>query len=75
MGIEKENVDEICEIIAYHHSPDKINTSNFKVLSDADWLVNLKDELDIENKDKMTEIIEKVFLTKTGKNISKKIYL
>ena len=44
LGFEKGQVEEICEIIGHHHSPGKINTTNFKILYDAEWLVNLKDE-------------------------------
>ena len=75
LGVEKENVDEICQIISFHHSPGKINTVNFKVLYDADWLVNLEEEADISDKVKIAEIINKVFLTKTGKDISQRVYL
>ena len=75
LGFKTEDIDEICQIIAHHHSPGKVNTHNFKVLYDADWLVNLKDEVDIKNKDKVKKIIDKVFLTETGKEIAEKIYL
>lgn len=75
LGISKERIDEICEIIAFHHSPGKINTQNFKVLYDADWLVNLKDEVDTKDKSRLKEIISKVFLTPTGKELAEKIYL
>jgi HD superfamily phosphodiesterase/DNA-directed RNA polymerase subunit RPC12/RpoP len=71
----KEDVDQICEIIAHHHSPGKINSQNFKVLYDADWLVNLKDEVDTKDKDKLEKIIDRIFLTKTGKKMAKSIYL
>ena len=36
LGFEQSQVEEICEIIAHHHSPGKINTRNFKILYDAD---------------------------------------
>jgi hypothetical protein len=36
LGFKKEDIEEICQIIAHHHSPGKINTQNFKVLYDAD---------------------------------------
>ena len=42
LRFEPNQIEEICEIIAHHHSPGKINTRNFKILYDADWLVNLK---------------------------------
>jgi len=75
IGIKKEEIDEICEIIAHHHSPGKINTQNFKVLYDADWLVNLKDEVSIKDKDKLREVINEIFLTKAAREIAEKTYL
>jgi len=75
IGFKKEDINEICQIIAHHHSPGKINTQNFKLLYDADSLCNLKDKVDIKDKTKLKEIIERIFLTNTGKNLAKKIYL
>ena len=75
LEFKKEDIDEICAIIAHHHSPGKIDTKNFKVLYDADWLVNLKDEVDIKDKNKLKAIIDKVFLTSAGKKTALKIYL
>ena len=49
-----------------------INTQNFKVLYDADCLVNLKDEYETKDKEKLKTIIEKVFLTQAGKAFAKK---
>lgn len=71
-GFEEKEIDEICTIIAHHHSSGKVNTLNFKVLYDADWLVNLKDEEDITDKAKLKETTQKVFLTDTGKNLLRK---
>lgn len=70
-----EKLEEVLEIIGFHHSPGHINTNNFKVLYDADWLVNLKDEYRNPDKEKLKRIIEKVFLTETGKKIARKLYL
>lgn len=75
IGLKKENIDEICQIVAHHHSPGKINTQNFKVLYDADWLANLKDEADTKDKAELKAIINKVFLTGAGKELAQKIYL
>ncbi len=75
LGFEPNQIDEVCEIIAYHHSPGKIATKNFAILYDADWLVNLRDEYDIQDKNKLSHIIEKVFLTPSGKALAREIYL
>ncbi|MFC1998953.1 HD domain-containing protein [Chloroflexota bacterium] len=74
-GFEPNQIDEICEIIGNHHSPGKIDSTNFKVLYDADWLVNLRDEYNICDKEKLTSIIGRVFLTESGKVLASQIYL
>jgi HD superfamily phosphodiesterase len=75
LHLKKEVIDEACEIIAHHHSPGEIDTLNFNVLYDSDWLVNLKDEFDTSQKEKLEKIINKIFLTQSGKELARKIYL
>ena len=36
-----ELVDEVCDIIGHHHSPRDEETTNFKVIYDADLIVNM----------------------------------
>jgi HD superfamily phosphodiesterase len=75
LGFEQGQIEEICDIIAHHHSPGKITTRNFAILYDADWLVNLRDEYDIQDRDKLSNIIGKIFLTQSGKDLARSIYL
>lgn len=75
LGIDPRRTDEVCRIIAHHHSPGKVNTTNFKILYDADWLVNLRDEHQIEDRDKLSAIIGRVFLTRAGQALARKTYL
>jgi HD superfamily phosphodiesterase len=75
LGFDEGRTEETCGIIAHHHSPGKINTLNFKVLYDADWLVNLRDEYDIRDRRKLAAIIDAVFLTATGRALAREIFL
>lgn len=75
MDYEQENVYEVCAIIAHHHSPGPMESENFRVVYDADWLVNLRDELDVKDKDKLRKQIPKIFLTVTGRGLAEKMYL
>ena len=75
LGLKMEYIDEICELIAHHHTPGVINTKNFKIINDADWLVNLKDEVKSSDEKKLRKMIDKVFLTPSGKKMAEKIYL
>ncbi|MFO7929322.1 MAG: HD domain-containing protein [Candidatus Humimicrobiaceae bacterium] len=73
---EGENiVKKVAEIVGSHHSLGEINTKEFDIIWDADWLVNLKDEYDISDKIKLEKLIDKIFQTPTGKEMAKKIYL
>lgn len=75
LGFATDQIEEICEIIAHHHTPGKILTRNFSILYDADWLVNLKDTYDIADRKKLARIIDRVFLTASGRAKAKEIYL
>lgn len=75
LQIDENIIEEVCSIITNHHSPGKVDTINFNILCDADWLVNLSDEYDCQDKKKLSRIIEKLFLTGEGKKIAKRIYL
>ncbi len=75
LGYDKSFIDEVCEIIASHHSPGEVDTDNFRVIWDADWLVNIPDELDLNDTAKLRKTIGKVFLTPTGKGLAEKLYL
>jgi HD superfamily phosphodiesterase len=72
---DDESIYEICAIIAHHHTPGKNESSSFKVVYDADWLVNLRDEVDTTDKEKLAKAIEKIFLTESGKSLAKELYL
>ena len=75
LNFPKEKIGSVLEIIAHHHTPGKIETLDFKILYDADWLVNLGNEHDTLDKERLKKIIEKIFLTETGKILAQKIYL
>jgi HD superfamily phosphodiesterase len=75
IGFPEKKLKEVLDIIAHHHTPGVINTQNFKILYDSDWLVNLEDEHDLSDRDKLWSLIEKIFLTPAGKATARKLYL
>jgi len=77
LGAKQGLIDEVCDIIAHHHHPKGDETVNFKSLYDADLITNLE-EKQKENPtepEKLTGIIEKSFLTKSGANLARKVLL
>ncbi len=71
--LPKAFIDEVCEIIGNHHSPNNLDTINFKIVYDADCLVNFGDQIRKKDREFVDNLVDKVFLTTAGGNIAKKI--
>ena len=57
-------------IIANHHSAKNIDTLEFRILWDSDWLVNIPEEFPSLSQEKMAKLINKVFKTDTGRKLA-----
>lgn len=75
LGYDEPFIAEVCTIIASHHSPGEVDSANFRVIWDADWLVNLGDECDLCDRARTERIIGKTFMTATGRRFAGEIYL
>lgn len=77
LGAREKIIDEVCDIIGQTYHPRDKETLNFRIFYDADLIVNLEEG----QKDKKTEremlseIIEKTFLTDTGKRLARETLL
>lgn len=77
LGANPEMTDEVCDIVGHHHHPKDDETLNFKIVYDADLIVNLEEqnkERKIE-REKLSAMIEKKFLTDTGKRLASETLL
>ncbi len=64
-------IDEVCDIIGHHHHPRAEESANFKSLYDADLIVNVQ-EKDIEiEQGKLSEFIDRAFLTASGRRAAR----
>jgi DNA-directed RNA polymerase subunit RPC12/RpoP len=75
VGLGVQATAEICDIIAHHHSPGSLDTQNFKVLYDADMLVNLEETIEGKDEEEKKRIIGRAFLTPAGREIAVRVYL
>ena len=66
-GFAELDIQHICRIVGSHHSGGDIDTPEFRVLWDADWLINLPDEGGARSDDELRAFIERVFRTATGR--------
>lgn len=77
LGAEPALIDEVCDIIGHHHNPRPEETLNFKVLYDADLLVNLEEKHQESPiaRDKLQKIINGSFLTGSGSELAAEVLL
>ncbi len=75
LGFNVDDIEQICKIIGHHHSPGEVDSQNFRVLYDADCLVNMQGMVSKKNDSELREFIERVFLTDTGKRLAVKNYV
>lgn len=71
--IPVETINRVCFIIGNHHSYDKIDGTDFQVLVEADFLVNIfEDNMSIET---IKNINKRIFKTESGKKLLTTMYL
>ncbi|MCP4378288.1 MAG: HD domain-containing protein, partial [bacterium] len=75
INVDASVVDHVCCIVANHHSARDIDTPEFRIIWDADWLVNIPDEYNTSDSKSMSELINKVFKTPMGRTIAQELFL
>jgi predicted HD phosphohydrolase len=77
LGAREELIEEVCDIVGHHHHPGPEESINYKSVYDADMIANLEDnhKESPAEPEKLASIIEKSFLTESGSNLGKQIFL
>jgi hypothetical protein len=77
LGAKEKLIDEVCDIVSHHHHPKPDDNVNFKVVYDSDMIVNIEENMKDNpiDKDKTAAIIDKSFLTETGRNVAGEVLL
>ncbi len=75
MGVEAETIEHVCRIIASHHSAKGIDTPEFRILWDSDWLVNLPGEYPGADQDELESVVERIFKTDAGREKARSLFL
>jgi len=73
--IPDETIEHISKIIANHHSATDIDTTEFRIVWDADWLVNIPVDFPDAGKEKLQGIVDKTFKTGKGRQIATESFL
>jgi HD superfamily phosphodiesterase len=73
--ISAEAIEHICRSIANHHSAKDIDTIEFRIVWDADQLVNLLTDSSRASNEKLQEIIDKTFKTDEGRRLAAELFV
>ena len=77
LGASKDLIDEVVGIISRHHHPGPEESENFKVVYDADLIVNLEEqqkEKSVKGK-RIVSIINKALFTERGRELAWEVLL
>ena len=67
LGYEPKLIDRVCYLVGHHHTYDQIDGSDYRILVEADFLVNLYE--DGVSKDAVKNAYDKIFRTETGRRV------
>jgi putative nucleotidyltransferase with HDIG domain len=68
-------IEHICRIIANHHHAKDIDTVEFRIVWDADHIVNLLVDSYKARNEKLQEIIDKTFKTDEGRRLAAELFV
>ncbi|HUW19085.1 MAG TPA: HD domain-containing protein [Sedimentisphaerales bacterium] len=74
-GVKAQDIEHICRIVGSHHSAKDIDTTEFRIVWDADRLVNLAADFPNADKWKLRKIIDKTFKTPKGRQIALELFV
>jgi len=71
VGVDAERAEHVCRIVGSHHSGRGIDTPEFRVIWDADWLVNLFHEEPRPDVETVRTAADRAMKTATGRELAR----
>ena len=72
IGVEKEVIDRVSYLVGHHHTYSNIDSIDYQILVEADFLVNICD--DNLTKDAALKAYNNIFKTESGKKICREMF-
>ncbi len=75
VGADVLLIEKVCDLVGSHHTPGGVDSPEFRILWDADALVNLADVVVGKSSAAIEAILSKAMVTESGYRIARKLYL
>lgn len=72
LGYENTVIERVCYLVAHHHTYENVEGLDYRILLEADFLVNLYE--DGSSKEGVQRAYEKILVTETGKRICREMF-
>ena len=72
LDFDGEIIERVCWLIAHHHTYNNIEGADYRILVEADFLVNLYE--DGVRREAVQTAYERIFKTESGRAICRKMY-
>lgn len=72
LGYENTVIERVCYLVAHHHTYENVDGLDYRILLEADFLVNLYE--DGISKEGVQRAYEKILVTETGKRICREMF-
>lgn len=72
LGYENTVIERVCYLVAHHHTYENVEGMDYRILLEADFLVNLYE--DGISKEGVQRSYEKILVTETGKRICREMF-
>ena len=67
LALDKKIADRVCYMIGFHHTYEKVDRTDFQILFEADFLVNMYEGR--ASRERIMSVQKKIFKTQSGKDI------
>ena len=76
LGFEQKIIDRVCYLVSHHHTFDSVDGLDYRILLEADMLVNLYEDAANKNvpPESLNAALKNVFRTNTGTKLCKTMY-
>jgi hypothetical protein len=75
LGTEHDFTEQVAEIVARHHTRDGVKSPEFRVIWDADALVNFAEALPSKSEEQRENILQDHMATEAGFRIARRIFI
>lgn len=74
LGLDPDAIESVVTIVGSHHTVRGVDTPEFRIIWDADWLVNMPDNHPDLRGSELVRKIERIFRTEAGKKRAYELY-